>query len=988
MHTPFDLLEKRVAHLGNHHQKYIHTILQHKDTLVAALESSGKIMQVHLWRSSFSPGNEMQIIARLSSDETTKVQHLSCYYALQFLHMNFRNLDILELDIASGGSLPDDYYNFMMQVGKDFRYLTTAYLENLIDVYIGPSERPEFFICSVGTRADQDDIDIGVVTADGSNTDSLNQAFLKITQNMLVFATPLHMYLSEHIGKKIYTTTFSEYKHLLNRQIQDVVIISELLNAKFILGNNDLFSRFQNEVISKYFYHKDRDIRFHEGFLRGILGEARALLIKPLGADAISPKEDVLRILKFILYAKKSILNIDEVNAWDIMNTLIRKEPRLSTHYQLLFKATSFLETFKFLLQMFVIQEDTFRLDEIDGAQLSVIADRMGYQSIGTVGAWDQLIIDYYRYVKEARKISDLLIDSISVHLSKISRFVGLMSGRRTELTENYTGSLPVDFVHEARFFKGTKYWDDLLTILAEDKNILEAFVSGFEKLPEPQQEKVIKRYVEWAYFSPLTMLRFITIFTKNQWNDPGTTIAEKVNLTFLKYIGDLPYIAERFCLIYSYYPQYIHEYLQFFPEAHYEYLDHVLTKTIHDDRLKPFHDQLKDLSKIHQWSSQYFHRFLYRVIYTHPEYLKSLTNRNQLYKISSGLLAMVDRSPNIKQKKKFLADYYDLEFLRVGIGTMHGIELSVTNQEYSDFCDHYMKKLFDICTKEIDRDSKAEIPGSDTFAILFAGGRARGKAYDDDYDLIALVDTDDETVIKHATRVMAKMNREILKRGVLPHYRLGEILNGYVSPISKITTYLQSDGHEAFIDLSQLLGARMIIGSEVMRSVLYEKILYPFIFSNKSDYIRRMIDEVRNRQETAKNSEHTDWNVKETRGGLRDIEAVALMLKAYLGTEIPIMMDFFKDVRHFLPELDGHIDVITQSIYQLLTFRDLYWITVASEDSFHPDYLYRLARVFRQYGHPEWGETAPIIEALSQSLEASAKSCDAIISFLQSHID
>ncbi len=367
---PFESLEKRVSILGNHHQKYIHTIYRFKDSLIHTLESSGNLMQVHLWRSSFSPSEEMAIIASLSDDPRTKIQHISCYYALQFLHMNFRNLDILELGIASGLPLPEDYHNFMIQVGRDFRELTRLYLSNLVDIYLPPESRPKFCICSVGTRADQDDLDIGVIAEENSDIKLLDNAFRRIAQDMLVFATPLHMYLSENISKQYYTTTISQYKHLLTKQIQDIVILSELLNAKLILGDRKLFRRFQKEVIFKYFYHRRRDIRYHEGYLRGILGEARALLIKPLNTEAISPKDDALRILKSIIHAKKSIFRIEEVNAWDIIDKLREIEPNYVSHYELLFKAASFLETFKFLLQLFVVQEDTFRLDEIDSGQL------------------------------------------------------------------------------------------------------------------------------------------------------------------------------------------------------------------------------------------------------------------------------------------------------------------------------------------------------------------------------------------------------------------------------------------------------------------------------------------------------------------------------------------------------------------------------------------------------------------------------------------
>ncbi len=985
---PFEALEKRVSVLGNHHQKYIHTIYRFKDSLIHALESSGNLMQVHLWRSSFSPGEEMSIIANLSDDTRVKIQHISCYYALQFLHMNFRNLDILELGIASGTPLPEDYHNFMMQVGKDFRELTRIYLSNLMEIYLPGETRPKFFICSVGTRADQDDLDIGVIAEDNSDIKLLDNAFRKIAQDMLVYATPLHMYLSENIGKQYYTTAIPQYKHLLTKQIQDIVILSELLNAKLILGDRKLFRRFQKEVIFKYFYHQRRDIRYHEGFLRGILGEARALLIKPLNTDTISPKDDGLRILKSIIHAKKAILRIEDVNAWDIIEKLKESEPVFASQYELLFKAASFLETFKFLLQLFVVQEDTFRLDEIDPVQLSLISDKMGYEAVGAVQAWDQLIIDYYRYVREVRKVCDQIIDSISHHLGKVSLFVKLLTKNRWDSKGRYIGSMPKDFIHVARFFEGTKYWDDLLNLLKNEKKILDAFIKGFEEFDKTQREKVIRRYIEWAHFSPLTIIRLITILFNKQQTMPGVRFANEMNLAFLQYFSDMPFITERFVIIYSYYPQYVHDYLQYFPESHFALLDVILSKPVHDDKIIVYQKQLKELCKIHKWSSQYFHRFFYRVIYNHPEYLKSLTNRGQLYKISTGLLAMVDRYPDTKQKKKFLADYYDLDFLRVGIGTMHGVDLNETNREFTEFCDNYMKKLFDICTEEVERESNTTVPSTDTLAILAAGGHGRGRAYDDDYDLIAVVDTDDEEVIRHATRIVSKMNREILKRGVLPHYRLGEILEGFVSPISRICAYLESDKDEAFIDLSQLLGARIIIGSDVMRSVIYQKILNRYIFSDKAHYINRMIDEIRNRQQSNDECGENTCNIKETTGGLRDIEAIALILKAYLGIIDPIVKDFFKEIKIYLPDLSREIDTLNHSIYVLRTFRDLYRITVAAEDTFNSDYFSRLAIIFQQYNHPEWGDPESIRKEIRVTLQRSTKACNSVIKYLLERIN
>ncbi|MEJ2055300.1 MAG: hypothetical protein P8X42_15400, partial [Calditrichaceae bacterium] len=473
-----ELLQRRVTALGNHYQKYMRTIELYKDALIYELESSGRLMQVHLWQSSPTPVQEMHIISTLTKDEKMRVQLLSCYYALQYLHMHFRNLDIMGLDLASDETQPYAYHNFMIRLGTDFRVLSKAYLERLVHIYLPRRKRPEFCICSVGTRADQDDIDIGIFTSKIPDANIFNNAIRKINQDMLVYATPLHFYLSEHVGKEPYSSTIEEYNELLSYKIQNVVIISELLNARLITGSESLFKAFKKEIVDRYYYHPYKSNLHHEGFLRGILGEMRAMLLNNPQTDSIAPKYDSIRILKSFLYAKKSILNIKEVNAWDILDRLIQKEPKLKSDYVLLSRAISFLELFKFLLQMYIIQEDRFRIAELDTGQLSLIARRMGYKPIGMVSEWDQVIIDYYRYVREIRRICSSHIDDIAKHLTKISVFKALKNNAYSKKTSvKLSDNIHFDLIRLAKFFEGAKFWEDMIQELEKDEVILEKFL-------------------------------------------------------------------------------------------------------------------------------------------------------------------------------------------------------------------------------------------------------------------------------------------------------------------------------------------------------------------------------------------------------------------------------------------------------------------------------------------------------------------------------
>jgi len=162
---PFNTIEKRVSDLGNHLHKFTYTIKRHKDNLIADLDRSGKLMQIHLWHSSFSTPDEMAEITCLTDDQKRNVENLSCYYSLQYLHMIFRNVDILALGIVSGGSQTEVYHQFLMQFGDDYRQLSQAYLQNLLNIYLADHKSPEFFNWRVGTRTDQDCNELGIHTS-------------------------------------------------------------------------------------------------------------------------------------------------------------------------------------------------------------------------------------------------------------------------------------------------------------------------------------------------------------------------------------------------------------------------------------------------------------------------------------------------------------------------------------------------------------------------------------------------------------------------------------------------------------------------------------------------------------------------------------------------------------------------------------------------------------------------------------------------------
>ncbi|MDZ7260636.1 MAG: hypothetical protein ONB05_00750, partial [candidate division KSB1 bacterium] len=167
MPSPFTKLKDRVRLLGNHHQKYLRTIELHHEALIEKLETKGLIDQVHLWKSAPNLSEEMNTIVEVGETLEQKLAFLGCYYAMQFLHTNLRSIDVLMLNLTTTADRLAVYQNFMRGIGSEFRLLTAHYMAKLLDLFIPEDQRPEFALLGVGTRADQDDIDIGIID-DGS----------------------------------------------------------------------------------------------------------------------------------------------------------------------------------------------------------------------------------------------------------------------------------------------------------------------------------------------------------------------------------------------------------------------------------------------------------------------------------------------------------------------------------------------------------------------------------------------------------------------------------------------------------------------------------------------------------------------------------------------------------------------------------------------------------------------------------------------------
>jgi len=982
MPDPFLKLRDRVAFLGNHHQKYIRSIETHKDRLIEGLEAKGKIDQVHLWKSAPNLSEEMDVILELGDTIEEKLAFLGCYYGLQFLHMNLRLTDVLQLNLTTARDRTEVFRDFIIHSGLEFRALTANYMRRLLDLFVPETERPEFVICGVGSRSDQDDIDIGIVDDGSERRDEFNKAVGKLRNEMLKHASCLHFYLSEHVVKQGYSASISDYRDLLDKEIHDFIILTEMLGAAPILGSLKLFDQFKREITWRYHYAPHQDNKYHEAYLRGILGEVRSLLIRPMQPDSIHLKDDGLRLLKSMIYVKKTIFRIDKVNPWDILRGLREKNPASKQLYDDLERALTFLDVFRHLYQLFVVQEEEIQLGDPNIAdEMALVAQCMGYKNVGAVKGWDHLLIHYHESVQLAKDTVRILLESVTEHLKSITIFSSLAQTRRNQpdAPAKSKRNLAVDFIKASRFFRGTKFWDDVLeTLEANNGALLHRFVHDFALLEGRYRRKLIEKYGSTGQYAFYALISLLVIVAKYQRGPEYQKLFDELNDSFLDTAAVSEGRTSKLSKLFFQYPQLINSYLM----------------RLNEDQLIPFEKLLEDgagtaeaasgarlktLCQLHHSNSRYFRRYFTRVIRKRPEYVQYLDDLDKLRQIAHGLLGNVDYVAGSSEKKEMLADYYDLEYLRVGLETLRGVPISTTNAEFTEFSDTFLQVLFDIDKQCVDEEMGGKVATRDLLAIFVAGGHAREQAYDDDYDLIILLNSKDEQMRRYCDRIANRMNSDILKRGTLPHYRLTDHFGHYVTLVDELELLFMRDGPEVFIDKSQILGSRMIIGSTKFGKEFEDRIIRPYIFNCSGKYIAQMIAEIRSRHLNEIGKRGDAINVKEGLGGLRDIEMILLAYKAKYGLREPIDRKLVKTLCEVECRHKKDFETLSLSFDFLRSARDAYRLIVSADNIFHPEYMDMPAGVLG-FGHPDefiaayrncTTQVAGIIERMIADLEA-----------------
>lgn len=790
-------LLERTAEFGNHFRKYTQAVSKYLDPLIQRLEAEKKRDLVHIIHPAYDFVNEIRIVSQVAETTEEKLNFLGAFFALQFLLANRQAVDLLRMDLIAG-NVPRlvIYRNFMRGSGNTFRMLTSNYIKELLDVLRKKNEWPEFVILGVGTKSDQDDIDVGIVDDGSKNREQFNRAIAMVGREMVKFATLFHFHLSEHIGTQHYSASIEEYKKVLEHEIRDFVIINEMLSAAVIVGSEALFRQYKNEIIGRYFYHPGADNTYHEGYLRGILGEISALLARPVSATHMNFKEDALRAIKGIISAQKTIFNIERVNAWDIIDDLKNRDSKRAQEYDGLERSLTFFEITRHVYQLFVTQDEEVSFDYISLKNIHKVARVLGYQDIGKCRAEEHLLVHYYEHIQNTRKIIQVLVEDINGHLKQNSVFVSMFDPA-------HPGNVAEDFIKRFRFFRGTSFWDDILDNF-KNEAILKRFVEDINRLPTGQRKEIIQKYIEWTRYDFKSLIRFLTTLGQNK---SSFLVYKDLNEYLISVIDRIPDLVRNIAYVFYRYPQLINSYLALNDDSKLKIYLKILESGIYEEEISAITENLKHLVAIHRDSSKFFKRYFLRILDRYPECIELLRKPYRLKEFAESIYSDVSSMRTFEEKKVKLGDYYDFEMMRVGIASLDGAPVNLTNAEFIEFSDRYINTLVDLCRQEVDAGYARRTVTEDLLAIFAAGGHAREQAFDDDYDIIVLVNSEEAGVLSYCNKIVIKMNSEIIKRGTIPHHRFAEYFGRFVVRLDEISELLSEEKPDIFIEQSQILG-------------------------------------------------------------------------------------------------------------------------------------------------------------------------------------
>ena len=933
---PLAGLPPEAEEFGNHHRKFLKAWNDGGAPLMEALDRAGLGDQVRPDTPFDDPLLELHHIRSALGGETGDpevMRGMAAYYAIQFLHLNAQAVRMLaapRVPAHPSDPLGDERFPRLIDLlERRFRALSRGFLHHALIHHCRGAPLPPFAVLFVGAMSDHEDLDIAVVAEAGDHQE-FSAALARTQTTFFRHAQKLDPHLSQYIpGHRIWADV-GEYKEILGRDLKNFVVVSQVIGAGFLVGDRKLFSRFRAEVHRRYF-SKGEDARFHEGFVRGAIEELRYLLAAHHSPSIINPKTEVYRVIKMLVAALRTVFGVEGSNAIRGLHDLGQADPAHAQQYGALAKAYAFNEVLRYLYALYVVQEDDIHLENAEvQAPLENIARLMGF------GSAEQLVQAYDENLTETLRAGRVLTGVLSEHLRESSFFYRAFREGRL----NQDSGAAATFLQLIKDFEGEVFWDDIVDLLRERPSLLADISEDLTGLEGETRHRLVGAYVEMMSAELPSLMRLLTLIaTRSRGGRDEALSLEFIDAVIASIEASEEQRSAYFEFCYSS-PGLLHRVISLYPPDRTQRLMAIVSAAEDDPRRKGTLHRHRALRALAFGHSKYLGRFIDNVLRARPHFIEVVDDFRRSRGLARRVLSEADHCPQHQQRVQVIGEYYDIEFVRTAVHGLLGGSQDLLEEEFHSFSDSFIEAQFKACVAKVSGEMAGQglQEALKDFGFFATGGNARGEAFHDDYDYIAVADTDDEERLRTLNRIVAGAHFGILKRALVPHNRLIEHFGRYVVTLAELDAHLSSERDDLFIDQSEMLDSRLVVGDPKLSWRFAKRIMVPHVYGRRESYCQAMIEELGARH-AGGDDESTGIDLKEGRGGLRDINMLLLILKGASGVKAPLSLEVWdslsertdnEETCRLLGELREHYRFIKR-------LRDLYRLAVAYDEIVSP---------------------------------------------------
>jgi len=930
-----------IDRFGNHNRKYLFQLQKYGFELAQLVSPAG------LSLDAFPDDPESEVTRLVAKSGTRAPQYLGAYFSIHYLKLNAAAVSRFRLESACAKDRYRLYRTILGGYERKLSILVRALFHAYASFYSNGIKLVPYTVLNVGSLTDHEDIDVALVADAPKKATDLDMVVSNLSQEFFRRIMPLHFYLAEQFEERRYWGSLADYTKVLDIHLKDFVVVGQLLTATRLAGSQRLYKIIIDEVHRRYLSPED-NTQYREGFLRGTLGELDVLLgQRDLTEDSFNPKREIYRLIKLLVAAVRTIFHLRQPGIIVNLKSLIELDPAHAVEYRNLRRAFSFNESFRYLYNLLVIPTDEIQMENENVPEaLSEIGMLMGFGK-DPRGPLQALVLTYAEHLAKSLGAGLVLSHLLRDHLKEISIFRRLLAdGLTPPGPGGKKRDAALNLLEDVKRTEKKIFWEEIPEVIQENPQTLARFVDDLARLPRIDQIEAVRSYV-LLMTSDLKSLVELLIFLSNLPVPAGKKkragIADLFLEAFLECLNSFPHKVKDYGRLVVSDPELLARFVRAYSPDIIDRISSILASQGESWKVERQILWHRTLLVTEHGKSRHLGRLLDRVLGQRPEVKRLLGEPTRLKVLAEEVRREASLEQEFGRKRKLLGESFDIEMLRLALGTLLLAENPDWYKDYMAVVDDYVNDVLKTCMLEVWEKQMAftRISFPAGLSIYATGGNARGEGLADDYDFIALLDDRAAGERSFYNKTVAKFVTAIGRHGLLAHNRFAEHVNSYVMTIGELRQHLDADTSEGFIDQSELVDARLVVGDPWLNGRLKREILRDRIYLKANEFLSAMVKELKDQDSFFRVQKPGDTiDVKQGPGGLRTINLVLLMAKAKFGLYEPITPLALEKLRAAAPNLDKEIYALERARRFIKRVRDVYRLTVAYSDAVRPEHM------------------------------------------------